>query len=847
MIRKSLKHGVALTALAVTLGLPLSVAGQEQPGGASYPTNTTRPRPRPSAPPPRSGDVIVTPRPSEPLTPPPAPAEIPPPDVQLANGWITQAQFDRLETQIQQADAVWTREIRRNASDAVRAQRDLSDRVLEGLANFGTVTPDSAQLLRQMGYSVAPGTLIDDPRRSAEAFVSLAENGIRTEQNVGNVMRPGIQGYIGLIDQAAASHIQMLRETGRIPPETLRAYERASADLHNRVIVRVNREFSDHDRQVENAQRVLTERRTQIVDQITRAIEVTRDRYGPDPRNWPHTPVPNQQPPRFSYVDMLTPRPVTPSPPPLANPHNLPALGGPDRPRPAPQSAPSLDPTSRPTDTTSTTPTQRRPVRIGAIPPADPYEGLRVPQPQQTAQRPRTPTPPPPTTPQRPQPRPQQRIPDPVVLQQQTPNVELGLPQNNRGNSSPSVIEQIMARVPRNPDGSIDWARVPLAIRVQVILYEHSQRRLGGGSSGGGSSSGGASSDDPLVRELAYRQNEQERLTAAAQRRTAQDANWNAMVADRFGTSAWDAFNASRRTAVPLEPIYHNYNPLNTIPPAMSLSSAGTSLSSVGWSLSSAGADYRDPAVQSLHETMGMFDYRGRSNPYASGRDGDPSRAVQFAYNAGDFDVQFNRDGRLNLESGGRLAGSLFTFDEWYLRQVTANGLGGLDALLAQPFNVILTWGANAFDLDLHMTGPLGAQAAERFHIYYAAPGNLAAQPFAALIKDCICNSGSEVILTSALNRGGVYRVSVFNFGNESATSTNLSDASQATIQIVRGGTTQSVGNGTTIVGGRTLLTVTVPNGQPGNTWIAAEINPTNGRITVPRVVVQSEGSANVR
>ena len=66
MIRKSLKHGVALTALAVTLGLPLSVAGQEQPGGASYPTNTTRPRPRPSAPPPRSGDVIVTPRPSEP-------------------------------------------------------------------------------------------------------------------------------------------------------------------------------------------------------------------------------------------------------------------------------------------------------------------------------------------------------------------------------------------------------------------------------------------------------------------------------------------------------------------------------------------------------------------------------------------------------------------------------------------------------------------------------------------------------------------------------------------------------------------------------------------------------------
>ena len=839
MIRKSLKHGVALAALAATLATPLPVAGQQQPGGASYPTNTTRPPRRTPAPPPqRTGGLIDTGRPADAPTPPATPVEIATPDVQLANGWITQAQYDQLEGQVQQASTAFDREFRRNASDAARAQRETSDRMLDAIANFGGMSADSTQLLQQMGYTVAPGSSTDNPRQSAEAFMSVIENGIRTEQNVGNLMRPGVQNYIGIIDSAAATNVQMLRETGRMPAETLRAYERASGDVHNRVVARVDRMFYEHDREVDNARRVVAERRTEVVNRMTTAIEETRQRYGNDPRNWPTTPPPPPRPQRFSYVEMLNPRPVTPAPPPLANPRNLPALGGPDRTRPVPE--PAIEPIPGPTP--GPTP-GRRPVRVGEIPPGDPYEGLRVPDPGQVRGTP-TPSPRP-----QPQPRPQRRVPEPVVLQQQTPDVELGLPQDGGTATSPSVMEQIMARIPRNRDGSIDWARVPLAIRAQVILYQHRQNRLGGGSGGSGFGSSGSSSDDPLVRELARRQNEQDRLTAAAQRRTAQDASWNAMVADRFGNSVWDAFGANggtTLTTLQLEPIYRNYNPLNTIPPAMSLSSAGTSLSAAGWSLSSAGADWRDPAVQSLHAAMGMFDYRARSNPYSSGFDTDRARAAQFAYNAGGFDVQYNRDGRLNQTSGGRLAGSLFTIEDWYLRQLTANGVGGLDALLAQPFNVVLTWGAGAFDLDLHMTGPLSAQTNNRFHIYYAAVGNLTAQPFAALIKDCICNSGSEVILTSALNGGGVYRVSVFNFGNQSATSTNLANASQATIQIVRGGTTQSVGNGTTIVGGRVLLTTTVPSSGAGNTWVAAEINPANGRITVPGAIRQSPNSEGV-
>jgi hypothetical protein len=208
--------------------------------------------------------------------------------------------------------------------------------------------------------------------------------------------------------------------------------------------------------------------------------------------------------------------------------------------------------------------------------------------------------------------------------------------------------------------------------------------------------------------------------------------------------------------------------------------------------------------------------------------------------------VQLDPTGRWGRERGGYIAASLFSQEDEYLRQLTANGRSGLDRLLAQPFNVILTWGQNAYDLDLHLTGPLGANTTDRFHIYFSAKGDLLAQPYAQLIKDCICNAGSEVILTSALNRGGVYRISVFNYGDQSAGSSNLSNASQATIQIVRGGTTQSVGNGTTIIGGRSILTVTAPNGQTGNTWIAAELDPANGRITVPRVITQNGSSDGV-
>ncbi len=180
-------------------------------------------------------------------------------------------------------------------------------------------------------------------------------------------------------------------------------------------------------------------------------------------------------------------------------------------------------------------------------------------------------------------------------------------------------------------------------------------------------------------------------------------------------------------------------------------------------------------------------------------------------------------------------------------RMLVANDVnGGLTRLLAQPFNVLLTWGAGAYDLDLHMTGPVAEGSSDRFHIYFEAKGALDKSPWAQLIKDCICNSGSEVILTSALIKGQVYRISVFDYGDQSANSTNLSLSSDAVLQIVRGGTAVSTGNGTTIEGGHVIYTGTPTTGGAGNTWLAVEIDPNTGKIRAPDTITQSTGSANV-
>lgn len=275
-----------------------------------------------------------------------------------------------------------------------------------------------------------------------------------------------------------------------------------------------------------------------------------------------------------------------------------------------------------------------------------------------------------------------------------------------------------------------------------------------------------------------------------------------------------------------------------------SLVTQGLSLATYGFSLAGGpfvagnlGLD--DPAMRGL----GANDI---SNPWAfapAPRNSDIAAATL----GRNFQLQNDPNGRRGQESGGMLVANLLDDQSRNINELINNGVGGLSALLAQPFNVVMTWGADAYDLDLHMTGPSGENTNDRFHIYYAARGSQTAFPYAELIKDCICSSGSEVILTTQLIRGGVYRISAFNFGDQSTTSTNLSDMSNAEIYIVRGGVATAQGNGTTIVGGRVIYRGKVPKGRQGNTWTAVEINAKNGRIIAPNTVGNSGGSTGVQ
>jgi len=164
----------------------------------------------------------------------------------------------------------------------------------------------------------------------------------------------------------------------------------------------------------------------------------------------------------------------------------------------------------------------------------------------------------------------------------------------------------------------------------------------------------------------------------------------------------------------------------------------------------------------------------------------------------------------------------------------------------APPFSGFVSWGPGAFDLDLHATGP-AAGGAGRFHVFFANTGSLTAQPFTFLHQDCICSNGSEAITLQQLNQGGVYRFSVFNFGNQSTTATNLSNESGAVFKFVQGGTVVNLSQGSTVTGGTTLTTIAVPTGQAGNTWVVGEYDPATNTFRPTNTITNATSSSTVQ
>jgi hypothetical protein len=144
-------------------------------------------------------------------------------------------------------------------------------------------------------------------------------------------------------------------------------------------------------------------------------------------------------------------------------------------------------------------------------------------------------------------------------------------------------------------------------------------------------------------------------------------------------------------------------------------------------------------------------------------------------------------------------------------------------------FNILMAWGAGARDLDLHLTGPQGSST---FHVYYGNSGSLTTQPYALLNADNTGTSGSEVITVQQFNQGGLYQASVFNYGNQSTTSTNLSTTSGVSLSVINGGTVVATGGGSTVQGGSIVTSLTPTPNLAGNTWQAISINPATGQVT---------------
>ena len=90
-------------------------------------------------------------------------------------------------------------------------------------------------------------------------------------------------------------------------------------------------------------------------------------------------------------------------------------------------------------------------------------------------------------------------------------------------------------------------------------------------------------------------------------------------------------------------------------------------------------------------------------------------------------------------------------------------------------------------------------------------------------------------------NQGGPYQASVFNYGNQSTTSTNLSTTSGLSLKIINGGTVVATsGGGSTVQGGTLVASLTPTPDLAGNTWLAVSIDPVTGKVTLLNQIINT-------
>lgn len=139
----------------------------------------------------------------------------------------------------------------------------------------------------------------------------------------------------------------------------------------------------------------------------------------------------------------------------------------------------------------------------------------------------------------------------------------------------------------------------------------------------------------------------------------------------------------------------------------------------------------------------------------------------------------------------------------------------------AGAYRIVLTWGQAPSDLDSHLSGPDGHGG--RFHVYYSDDFY---EDIAELDTDDVTSFGPETITVTPSNNG-MYRYSVHNFSDQSATGSQgiageIENSMSARVQVY------------TAAG--LVRDYRAPASTPGDTWRVFELNASGGTGTLTDV-----------
>jgi len=134
-----------------------------------------------------------------------------------------------------------------------------------------------------------------------------------------------------------------------------------------------------------------------------------------------------------------------------------------------------------------------------------------------------------------------------------------------------------------------------------------------------------------------------------------------------------------------------------------------------------------------------------------------------------------------------------------------------------QKFRIVLTWGANPYDLDAHLAGP--KPEGGNFHIWYGNKSFISGKNF--LDRDDMRSFGPETI-TIYKPAKGEYRYAVYNYSGRSNSSSKELSFSNARVEVYAKNKLQA--------------SFQVPNNKSGNVWEVFKIDKNQNVIPVEQI-----------